>query len=235
MAVQEQRFWRFDVTHSVIEDAQIVLGAMRYATAEEALDVFVRFVASVPASRNRVEQVILDDLVGRIALGIAERYFRNTRLPHLAPQRICEQLRHLQEAATLGGTTHWRVRQFFLCVRARYSEAGLTAREVARELRISAWHLARLLREHTGRSFREHLRRLRIDAAKELLLTSALSIKEIAGTVGYGSASAFDHDFNKACGQSPSAFRRMAGANDLWWPTAPRQASDRDKRLMRSR
>lgn len=214
MAAHERPFERSGLVHSVAEDAQVVLGAMGYVTAEEALDIFLRFATTVPAGRNRAEQIVLADLLARIASRIAERFYGDTRSVHLSPQRITEELRRLSMCAPLVSTTNRRVRQFFICLRTRYSCTGLTAREVAKELGISVWHLARLLHEHTGHSFRDHLRTMRINVSKHLLLTSALSIKEIAGIVGYSSVSVLDHDFKRACGQSPSMFR-MAATSDV--------------------
>lgn len=197
------------LVHSVVEDAQIAIGAMPYARAEEALDVFFRFVDRVPAGSSRAEQVLLDDLVGRIARGVAERFLEDTHLSQLRARLVIAQLRDLHIAIAWGGTTHWRMRRFFVYLHAHYSRPGLTARETAKALNISVWHLSRVLHEYTGRSFRDHLRGIRIRAAKELLVTSTLSIKEVAGAVGYATVSVLDHDFRRECGESPTVFRRL--------------------------
>jgi AraC-like DNA-binding protein len=80
---------------------------------------------------------------------------------------------------------------------------GVSVNEVARELRLSRWHLERLLRRITGRSFTEHVRTARLAVAAHLLDTSFLSVKEIATHVGYSSASSFARDFRRTLAMSP--------------------------------
>jgi iron complex transport system substrate-binding protein len=50
-------------------------------------------------------------------------------------------------------------------------------------------------------------KQLRIQAAKNLLLTSGLSIKEIACQVGFSDVYTFSKSFKRISGISPSAFQ----------------------------
>jgi hypothetical protein len=62
-----------------------------------------------------------------------------------------------------------------------------------------------------GISPRGLLVRLQVDRAKELLLTSDLSVKEIAFELGYGWQQDFTRAFKKCAGMSPSQWRECAG------------------------
>jgi transcriptional regulator GlxA family with amidase domain len=101
----------------------------------------------------------------------------------------------------------------------RYGETSLQVSTVAHDLGVSTEHLCRVLKRHTGLTFVTLLRRARVRAACRLLQTSTLSMKEIAGQVGFTSASRFDRDFKTVCGVSPSAYR--AG---LWRQTSSSRA-----------
>jgi transcriptional regulator GlxA family with amidase domain len=86
----------------------------------------------------------------------------------------------------------------------------LTVRTIAATLGISTEHLCRLLKRHTGDTFMTLLRRVRIRAACQLLRTSTLSMKEIAGRVGFSNPSQFDRAFKKICDVPPTAYRRAS-------------------------
>jgi Helix-turn-helix domain len=66
-----------------------------------------------------------------------------------------------------------------------------------------------------GISPRDMLVRLRMDRAKELLLTSDLSVKEIAFEVGYVWHQDFTRAFTKCAGMSPSQWRMCGSEVDV--------------------
>ena len=92
-------------------------------------------------------------------------------------------------------------------IEARYGDADLTVGSVAGDLGISTEHLCRLLKRHAGHTFVTILRGARVRAARQLLRTTSLSMKQIADRVGFCSASRFDRDFKKVCGMPPTEYR----------------------------
>lgn len=80
--------------------------------------------------------------------------------------------------------------------------------DVAAHVSLSASHFSRLFRSRTGYSPHEYIVLRRIDEAKSLLHTTALSVKEIAFRVGYHSEVNFISSFTAKTGVSPAAFRR---------------------------
>jgi two-component system, response regulator YesN len=92
-------------------------------------------------------------------------------------------------------------------IEARYGEPELTVRSLAHDLSISTEHLCRLLKRDTEHTFVAILRHARVRAARQLLRTTNLSMKQIANRVGFRSASRFDRDFKNVCGIPPTEYR----------------------------
>lgn len=95
-------------------------------------------------------------------------------------------------------------------LRDHYRKTDLTAHDVAAHVGLSRPYFNRLLLQATGRSFLAHLHALRIRDARRLLVTTTLSVKEIADAVGYPDATRFCRHFKDICRSSPGAFRSAA-------------------------
>jgi AraC family transcriptional regulator len=106
--------------------------------------------------------------------------------------------------------TIWLARAALMIVARDYRCHALQIGGVASEVRVTRWHLARVLRQATGQPFLAHLHRTRVAAACELLTGGdpILSIKEIAYDVGYTSTRELDRRFRKAMGMTPGEYRR---------------------------
>jgi two-component system, response regulator YesN len=103
--------------------------------------------------------------------------------------------------------TQFRVREALACMKRSYQDPQICLSSVATQVGISPCYLSRILALQTGRHFREHIRRIRLQHAAELLKNAALSVKEISWTVGYVYATSFDRDFRTQYGKSPVEFR----------------------------
>jgi transcriptional regulator GlxA family with amidase domain len=91
--------------------------------------------------------------------------------------------------------------------------ARWTVASLAKKVGTSRAVLARRFRAITGLSPLRYLSRVRMERATELLLTSDLSLAEIAREVGYDSEFSFNRAFKRNRGLPPGIFRRSA-AND---------------------
>jgi AraC-like DNA-binding protein len=89
----------------------------------------------------------------------------------------------------------------------RYADPAFTLEEASAAARVSKYHLCRMLSKHTGRSFSQHMRGLRIRQACELCSTTPLSIKEVAARVGYANTNALVRNFRRATGVTPATYR----------------------------
>jgi AraC-like DNA-binding protein len=96
--------------------------------------------------------------------------------------------------------------RFFL--RDTLSANGIpTVQQVASELNMSPNYLSDLLRSYTGLTTLQHIQNRIIEKSKELLLTTKLSVNEIAFALGFEHSQSFHRLFKSKIKQSPIEFR----------------------------
>lgn len=90
------------------------------------------------------------------------------------------------------------------------AEKGLpTALQCAEHVNLSPNYLSDLLRKKTGKTTQEHIHYHLLEIAKDRLLGSDDSVKEIAHSLGFEYSHYFSSLFKKKVGVSPSAFRSL--------------------------
>lgn len=94
-------------------------------------------------------------------------------------------------------------------IRENYRE-NLTLKDLGKKYFINAAYLGQTFKKQYGESFKDHLNRIRIEAAEELLLYSDKKIYEIAAEVGYKDMDYFINKFIALKGCTPAKFRRQA-------------------------
>lgn len=87
------------------------------------------------------------------------------------------------------------------------SDPCLSAAGVAQALRVSESYLRRLFRQKMSRSLGAYMREVRMERARNLLLSGDMTVSEIAERVGYDSVFSFSRAFKTAEGRSPSEYR----------------------------
>ena len=101
-------------------------------------------------------------------------------------------------AATAARVTDW--------IRTHVEEIG-SAKDVAAKLDYNCEYLTTLLRKATGKTLTEQIRLARMEKAKDLLLCTALSVKEIAHRCGFLDEKYFLKVFRSATGTTPVQYR----------------------------
>jgi AraC-like DNA-binding protein len=91
-----------------------------------------------------------------------------------------------------------------------YSREDFGLGELGRELKLPAWHLGRLLKKATGMTFGQLRNVVRVERARVALLTTELSVKEIAAGVGYTHPTDLTRHFRSVHALSPIAYRAQA-------------------------
>lgn len=81
--------------------------------------------------------------------------------------------------------------------------------DIASEVGLAQRHLERLFKTHCGVSPREFYMSLRLDAARELLVGSKLSILEIAVATGFSYQAHFSYRYSKRFGVTPTEEKRL--------------------------
>jgi len=85
-----------------------------------------------------------------------------------------------------------------------------TATEFADQLHVHPNYLNSLVRNHTGKTLREHIQDRLLHEAKSLLVQTDWGINEISDGLGFSGQAAFTSFFRKKENVSPSAFRKSA-------------------------
>ena len=79
---------------------------------------------------------------------------------------------------------------------------------LSEEFHLNAQYISQLFKNEIGVNFRTYLTNIRMEKAKKLLLSTALSVAEVAERSGYGDYRVFTMVFKKNEGITPSQFRR---------------------------
>jgi len=86
----------------------------------------------------------------------------------------------------------------------------ISVMEVAEHVALSYHHLCRKFRKETGLTVVELISRMRIEKAKNLLVTTPDPVNEIARQVGFTSTVQFHRTFRKQTDDTPMQFRKKA-------------------------
>ena len=86
--------------------------------------------------------------------------------------------------------------------------------EMAKALFVNGSYLLRSFRQQTGMTPLSYHHMIRCQKAKELLLTTQLSISQVGETVGFVSSAHFSHIFRKTEGCTPSEYRKQHMPDD---------------------
>ncbi|OAP36730.1 AraC family transcriptional regulator [Sinorhizobium glycinis] len=104
----------------------------------------------------------------------------------------------------------------------QHLEGGITIEQLAASVGLSRRQLERLFHEKAGISPAVAFRRLRLDRARQILLTSKKPIIEVALDVGFINTSHFTKEFRRTYGRTPAEIRDSAARD--------RAASDHSQR-----
>jgi len=164
---------------------------------------------------DRRLQAGLDISNGNIR-SLLRRLGAELRYPGLASQTMAELIAgqiHIElgrycmaidEAPATGGLASWRLR--IIDERLAEVREAPTLSELAELCNMSVRQLTRGFRASRGCSIGDYITQSRIDTAKRLL-DSDESIKSIARSMGFASASSFSYAFRRGAGVTPRAFR----------------------------
>ena len=87
----------------------------------------------------------------------------------------------------------------------------LSPNYISSQIGISTSHLRKLIKNETGASLAQHLKVIRIEKAKRLLMESADNVDEISRSVGYESVPHFCNLFKKMTGMTPMQYAKSLG------------------------
>ncbi len=91
----------------------------------------------------------------------------------------------------------------------------LSLRDVASHVHLNPSYFSALFKERTNLTFSEYVTRKKLQNAKKMLLTTNLSIEEVAEKVGYQTGKYFIKLFKDYEGTTPSKFRKTASSHSI--------------------
>ncbi|WP_164472802.1 response regulator transcription factor [Cohnella candidum] len=92
-------------------------------------------------------------------------------------------------------------------VKEHYQDPDLSLKSVCKHISMSVSYFSTLFKQHTGKTFVEHVTQERMEKAKELLKLTAMKNYEIAYAVGYSDPHYFSGAFKKHEGDTPTDYR----------------------------
>lgn len=96
-------------------------------------------------------------------------------------------------------------------------EEDLSLSVLSEQFHLNPQYISQLFKNEIGVGFLAYLTNIRMEKAKKLLLSTSLSIAEVAEQAGYGDYRVFTKVFKKAEGVTPSQYRRdfLEGSADV--------------------
>jgi AraC-like DNA-binding protein len=85
----------------------------------------------------------------------------------------------------------------------------ITPRDVASAMNYSLCHLTHLTRKYLGCSVGDLLLKRRLQAARQLLIETGLTVSHVAARVGFTDLAYFSRRFSQEIGASPSQWRKL--------------------------
>ncbi|MCW5942997.1 MAG: helix-turn-helix transcriptional regulator [Fimbriimonadaceae bacterium] len=131
------------------------------------------------------------------------------------PALLAERTRELVEEATVNllqapDSATDRLIDRALAILERNFAKRLSDEELAAQLGLSTSHFRYLFKAATGKPFHKYLVGLRLERAREMLMTQAMPVSEVAGAVGFTGLAHFSRAFSQRFKVAPSAVRDAA-------------------------
>ena len=99
-------------------------------------------------------------------------------------------------------------------IKKHYTNASLSLTMLAEHLSISEPYLSAIFKAETGSGLSSYITKVRVNAAKELLTNSSLSIREISDACGYNNEKYFYQIFKKATNITPAQYQARKRLNE---------------------
>lgn len=146
------------------------------------------FQVSIPVEECSV--ISLSEDIPKLLFNEVHRYIttgKSIKLPILLSLIISELINNKSDPALSIQNRAFLIHDFF----SNNFAKSVTISDLANVLCVSQKQAERLVQKYTGNTFRQEIVRLRMEAAKQLIKTTNLTMKEIAEKVGYQSYSGF--------------------------------------------
>lgn len=134
-------------------------------------------------------------------------------------QQVCAGITHYLISSILsvnrnkefsGRELEKKIRQACVFIRENVNQ-NISVEQLAKDAHIGYSHFRRMFKKYTGLSPAQYHLNLRLQKARELLVSTNKSIKEIAFDLGFQSNYYFTRIFTRKMGDTPTNIRKIAG------------------------
>jgi AraC-like DNA-binding protein len=169
------------------------------------------FYAATVEADFHSPQIITQDMSGRMRMlskWLIEEYYQmapgKTALMQAFMRAFLAEYQRVssQHRSELVETVHAYLRKNL--------DQRLTVTQIARQVNMSRAHFMRLYKRLTGKTPMEVLRTLRVEAARDLIITTDQPLRSIAPQVGFCDQYQLSRVFRKLLQVTPGHFRRQA-------------------------
>jgi|GEM_PF-5047240 len=125
------------------------------------------------------------------------------------PESVIQGLDQLVQSYLHKDTGNYIVESAKEYMQRHFAVSALSLKSVADALFVSSAYLSRLFKKHNDVNFTDYLLKLRMEHARQLLLTTHQPTVAIAAAVGYENVSYFRLSFKSYFGMTPSQYRQF--------------------------
>jgi|GEM_PF-6893228 len=176
---------------------------MRFAVFRQFVSDLLYFAAETVYNRRIDEEAMFGMPAGEMIAYV-------NALNH--PRRIEEACRSVYEHVTAQVHSQQQSSQAITgmleYISSNLAEANLTS--ISERFHMNTNYVSQYFKKHQGVTFTDYINRLRIDKAKELLLSTDYTASDIGKLVGFNNANAFIRMFKKLEGTTPNEYRKSA-------------------------
>ncbi|NOU86307.1 helix-turn-helix domain-containing protein [Paenibacillus sp. LMG 31460] len=216
--------------HYPKQKEELLLGHLKTARTEEALQAFDEFVSEINMHKNKLHYNQIRPLFMQLLTGIMNAYTQLGADMRAVLGGETDPYRELLDQDSMDKIGKWFHRLIYLTT--AYIEREMNAKgnhhitrvidiigrnycqdislnSVAEELNLNPAYISRLFKQITGQPFVDVLKKVRIERSKELLVQSDLKINEISKQVGYSNSYYFIKVFKDMMGLTPGEYKKM--------------------------
>jgi two-component system response regulator YesN len=216
--------------HYPKQKEDLLLGHLKTARTEEALQAFDEFVSEINMHKNKLHYNQIRPLFMQLLTGIMNAYTQLGADMRAVLGGETDPYRELLDQDSMDKIGKWFHRLIYLTtayieremnakgnhhitrvidiIKRNYSQ-DISLNSVAEELNLNPAYISRLFKQITGQPFVDVLKKARIERSKELLVQSDLKINEISKQVGYSNSYYFIKVFKDMMGLTPGEYKKM--------------------------
>jgi len=107
-----------------------------------------------------------------------------------------------------GGQDNALLQSMRAYLHAHYNDYHFSLQQAADHFNVSTSYFSRTFKEQTGQTVLEYVNHLRIERAKQLLLTTDDQLQEVVNQIGYSDVSSFIRKFKQLAQMTPTDYRK---------------------------